>query len=84
MREIVLPELGESIEKAVVASIYVRVGDLIQKEGDLIEVVTDKATFVVPSSADGVVSEILVSDGQEVCVGDPIVSLEQGKDEGRE
>ena len=81
MKKIVLPGLGENIEKATVASIYVREGDLIKEEEDLIEVVTDKATFVVPSIVNGVVLEVLVAEGQEISVGEPIVVLKVKEDE---
>ena len=76
MITIKMPELGEEIEKATVSCIYFKVGDEIKEDDDILELTTDKATFNVPASASGVLTKILVKEGQEVMVGETLVIVE--------
>ncbi len=59
--KVVLPELGENIEVADVSAVLVAVGDVIQRDQPVIEVETEKASLEVPASADGRVTELLVT-----------------------
>lgn len=76
MNVIKLPELGEGIEKATVACWHYKVGEAVQKDDDVVEVVTDKAVFNVPAGETGVLRQILVRDGQEVKVGEALAEIE--------
>src|SRR5687767_1111615 len=67
-----LPELGENIEGGDVLRVMVKPGDAIKKDQPVLELETDKATIEVPSSADGVVTEIKVKPGEKVKVGQTI------------
>ena len=69
MTEVILPELGEGIKSAMVAFWHCQVGDAVKKDSDLVELVTDKATFNVSSDVDGVIKEILVAEGEEAAIG---------------
>ena len=69
MAEIVLPELGEGIKKATVAYWHCGPGKKVGPEDDLVEVVTDKATFNIPSGTEGVITKIFAGVGDEVSVG---------------
>ncbi|MDR0868748.1 MAG: lipoyl domain-containing protein [Planctomycetota bacterium] len=72
-----LPSLGDDAgDSAKVSFVYVNVGDAVAENGDLIEMVTDKATFNVPSPKSGKVAKILVAEDDEVKVGEPICALE--------
>ena len=73
---VTLPELGEGITKATVACCHCKIGDRVTAEDDVVEVVTDKATFNVPAGVSGVVKNILVKEGQEVNVGEQLVLIE--------
>ena len=42
MTDIVVPDLGEGIEKATVSCWYFKVGDQINEGEDIVELVTDK------------------------------------------
>ena len=75
MHRVVLPELGEGIEKAVVACWHCRVGDQVNQEDDIVEVVTDKATFNIPSPAKGEVKEILFQEGREAKIGETLAII---------
>lgn len=69
MINIILPELGEGITKATVACWHRNVGDAVVQGEDLLEVVTDKATFNVEAPASGNIISILVPQGKDGKVG---------------
>lgn len=77
MVEIKLPELGEGIETATVAELHCASGDAVTKEDDLLEVVTDKATFNIPCDYKGTVEKICVQVGDQPKVGDCLVILKE-------
>ena len=76
MSTVILPELGEGIEKAVVACWHFKLGDKVQRNDDIVEVVTDKAAFNIPSGTDGVIKEILFKEGQEAKIGETLAIVE--------
>ena len=76
MTAVVLPELGEGITKAVVACWHYQEGDKVNSEDDIVEVVTDKATFNVPAGISGTIKKIFVAEGQEATVGEPLAIIE--------
>jgi len=79
MYELVLPQLGEGIDKATVAVWHVQCGDTITDQDDIVEVVSDKATFNIPAGASGQVREICASQGDEVAVGQVLARIAQAE-----
>lgn len=69
MHQVVLPELGEGIEKATVACWHVKEGQRVEADDDVVELVTDKATFNVTAGNSGVLKQILVKEGQDAKIG---------------
>ncbi len=76
MAQVILPHLGEGIEKATVAFWHCKLGDQVDKDSELVELVTDKASFNVTSDFSGVVKEILVSEGNEALIGQVLAVIE--------
>lgn len=76
MAKVVLPELGEGIEKATVSYWLIEVGKEVKEGDEIVEMATDKAVFNVPSPASGVLKEIVAQDGAEVKVGETLAILE--------
>jgi len=74
--EVKLPSLGDGIKSGDVLEIFVSEGDTVSKDQGLMEMETDKATVTVPSPTAGKIIKILVSAGQSVPIGSPIVLLE--------
>jgi 2-oxoglutarate dehydrogenase E2 component (dihydrolipoamide succinyltransferase)/2-oxoisovalerate dehydrogenase E2 component (dihydrolipoyl transacylase) len=74
--DIIMPQLGESIAEGTVVKWLVPAGGMIQKDQSLLEVETEKVTLEVPSPAAGVVSEILVKEGETVPVGTLLARIE--------
>ncbi len=69
MTNIILPELGEGITKATIACWHARIGSLVKAGDEIVEVVTDKASFNVESPASGMLKSIIVAEGQDGTVG---------------
>jgi pyruvate dehydrogenase E2 component (dihydrolipoamide acetyltransferase) len=70
-----LPELGENITTSVVIKILVNVGETLEKDQSLLELETDKAVFEVPSPMAGKVEAIHIKEGDEIKVGQLILTL---------
>ena len=76
-KEMKLPELGENIEAAEVVAILVSEGDPIQKDQPVMELETEKATAEVPSDYAGVVQKIHVKKGDQVTVGQLLLTVDE-------
>ncbi|MBZ0166924.1 MAG: 2-oxo acid dehydrogenase subunit E2 [Candidatus Omnitrophica bacterium] len=72
-----LPEVGENIERGNIVSIAVAVGDQVTKDQDLLELETDKASVPVPSPVDGIIKEILITEGQDVAIGTVVMKIDE-------
>ena len=77
MAKVVLPELGEGIEKATVSYWYFKEGEKVNEKDDLVELTTDKATFNLPSPCTGILSQILVREGEVIPVGEILGIIEE-------
>ena len=79
LKNVTLPELGENAgDKAKVSFWYVEPGERIAAGDNLVQMLTDKATFDVPCPEGGVIKEQKAGEGVEVHVGDVICTLETG------
>ena len=76
MKDVKLPSLAEGVTKAGVTYWHKNAGDSVKEGEDLVELVTDKATFNMPSPATGTLKEILAKEGDEVKVGQIIARIE--------
>ncbi|OGX18293.1 MAG: hypothetical protein A3K83_01005 [Omnitrophica WOR_2 bacterium RBG_13_44_8b] len=77
MTKVVLPALGEGIEKAVVSYWYFKPGDKVKEKDDLVELATDKATFNLPSPCSGTLTEALFNEGDSVNVGEVLALIDE-------
>jgi len=73
--EVKVPNLGDFKDVEII-EVHVAVGDTVKAEGTLITIETDKAVMEVPSSAAGVVKELLVHQGDRVSERQLILRLE--------
>src|SRR6476659_4637710 len=64
-----MPQLGETVTEGTITRWFKQVGESIAADEPLFEVSTDKVDSEVPAPAAGVVSEILVPEGDTVPVG---------------
>ena len=77
MTKVVLPELGEGIDKATVSYWYFKPGERVNEKDDLVELTTDKATFNLPAPCSGMLSEIIVHEGDAINVGEVLGVIEE-------
>src|SRR3954453_9632026 len=73
--EFKLPDLGEGLTEGEIGRWLVQEGQDIAEDDPLVEIATDKTTVEIPSPAAGVVSKILVREGDVVPVGTVIVVI---------
>ena len=75
--EVTLPPLGEDAgDEATVSYWLVNEGDEVSEGDDLVEMVTDKAIFKVPSPLTGRLLERKVRDNDVVLVGQVLAVME--------
>ena len=77
--DVVLPDLGDDAgDEATVSFWQVDEDESVEEGDDLVEMATDKASFVVPSPVTGVLREIVEDEGAPVTVGDVLCRIELG------
>ena len=64
-----MPQLGETVTEGTITKWFKAVGDTVARDEPLFEVSTDKVDSEVPSPADGILTAILVEEGDTVDVG---------------
>ena len=76
-----MPKLSPTMETGTIAKWHKKVGDLVE-DGDLLfEVATDKATVEHYALDGGWLRKILIADGGEAVVNQPVAIFTEGKDE---
>lgn len=73
--EVKVPDIGD-FDAVPVIELFVKVGDTIAVDDAIATLESDKATMDVPSSAAGVVKEILVGIGDKVAEGTVLIKVE--------
>src|SRR5579863_2653649 len=73
-----MPQLGETVTEGTITKWMKAVGDAVERDEPLFEVSTDKVDSEVPSPAAGVLSEILVPEGETVEVGVKLAVIGDG------
>lgn len=71
-----LPDVGEGLTEADIVEWKVAVGDTVKVNQEIIEIETAKSLVELPCPYAGVVTELLVSSGQTVDVGTPIIVID--------
>jgi 2-oxoisovalerate dehydrogenase E2 component (dihydrolipoyl transacylase) len=75
-KEFRLPDVGEGLTEADIVSWHVKPGDTVTINQIIVEIETAKAVVELPSPYAGTVSALLVSEGQTVDVGIPIITID--------
>ena len=73
-----MPQLGETVTEGTITRWMKSVGDQVERDEPLFEVSTDKVDSEVPAPAAGVLSEILVPEGETVAVGARLAVIADG------
>jgi len=64
--EILMPELGESVHEGTVSRWLKKEGDFVKEDEPVVEIMTDKVNTELPSPATGILSKILIKEGDLV------------------
>ena len=76
--DLVMPKLGESIMEATVLKWFKQPGDSVNMDETILEIATDKVDSEVPSTAAGVIEEILFKVNDVVPIGTVIARIRTG------
>jgi pyruvate/2-oxoglutarate dehydrogenase complex dihydrolipoamide acyltransferase (E2) component len=71
-----MPKVGDAVDEVVVKEIKVERGATVSRGDTLFVVETDKAEVEVPAPVAGVISNILISVGDDVKTGAPTIVLD--------
>jgi 2-oxoisovalerate dehydrogenase E2 component (dihydrolipoyl transacylase) len=74
--EVKLPQLGESTYEGTIGKWLKQPGDRVERFEPLVEIITDKVNVEMPSPHGGVLTKVLIPEGQTVAVGTPIAVME--------
>ncbi|MBC2662473.1 2-oxo acid dehydrogenase subunit E2 [Novosphingobium flavum] len=76
-----LPDIGEGIAAAEIVAWHVAVGDRVEEDGRLADMMTDKATVEMESPVAGRIVSLAGAEGDMVAIGAPLVVIEtEGED----
>ncbi len=81
LKEIVMPQLGESVTEGTINNWYVKEGEMVKKYDPIAEVLSDKVTAEIPSLFTGKISKIIAPEGEAVPVGELICYIEAVENE---
>lgn len=79
-----LPDIGEGIAEAEIVAWHVKVGDAVEEDGRLADMMTDKATVEMESPVSGTVIEVAGEAGDVIAIGSPLVVIETEGDVGED
>ena len=75
-----LPDIGEGIAEAEIVAWHVKVGDKVDEDQQLADMMTDKATVEMESPVAGVVKKLAGEVGDQIAIGSVLVEIETAGD----
>jgi 2-oxoisovalerate dehydrogenase E2 component (dihydrolipoyl transacylase) len=82
--EFKLPDIGEGIAEAEIVAWHVKVGDRVEEDQQLADMMTDKATVEMESPVAGTVREVAGEVGDQIAIGSVLVVIETEGEAGEE
>jgi len=76
--DLVMPKLGESIMEATILKWHKKAGDTIKQDETLLDIATDKVDSEVPSTAEGIIEQLLFNENDIVPIGTVIAKIRVG------
>ncbi len=76
--EVKMPQMGESIAEGTIVKWLKKVGDSVKRDEPLFEISTDKVDAEIPAPSSGVLSEIMVQEGETVAVNTVVAVINGG------
>ncbi|HEY8658505.1 MAG TPA: dihydrolipoamide acetyltransferase family protein [Hanamia sp.] len=78
MVDLIMPKLGESIMEATILKWHKKPGDKVEHDETVLDIATDKVDSEVPSTAEGIIAEILFKENDVVPIGTVIAKIDTG------
>ncbi len=76
VKNIVLPDIGEGVTEGEMVKWLVQIGDSVEEDQPVAEIMTDKATVEVPSPISGTVKELKASEGDVIPIETTLLVLD--------
>jgi 2-oxoglutarate dehydrogenase E2 component (dihydrolipoamide succinyltransferase) len=74
--EVKVPQLSESVAEATLLSWHKKVGEPVARDENMIDIETDKVVLELPAPTDGVIVQLLKTDGATVVAGEVIAIID--------
>lgn len=71
-----LPDIGEGIAEAEIVAWHVKIGDRVEEDGRIADMMTDKATVEMESPVSGIVTKVAGAEGDVIAIGSMLVEIE--------
>jgi 2-oxoisovalerate dehydrogenase E2 component (dihydrolipoyl transacylase) len=71
-----MPDVGEGVAEAEVVEWHVKVGDRVEEDQHLVDVMTDKATIDIESPVAGIVTTLAGEVGDTIAIGSMLLAIE--------
>ena len=75
-----LPDIGEGIAEAEIVAWHIAVGDRVEEDQQLADMMTDKATVEMESPVAGIVRKLAGEVGDQIAIGSVLVEIETAGD----
>jgi pyruvate dehydrogenase E2 component (dihydrolipoamide acetyltransferase) len=76
--DVLMPQLGETVDKGKVTTWFKKVGDAVKPGDNLFEIETDKVSMEIQATSGGTLAEIRVAEGNEAPVGAVVAVISDG------
>ena len=82
--DLVMPKMGESIMEATILKWHKKPGDAVKMDETVLEIATDKVDSEVPSTAEGILEEVLFNVNDVVPIGTVIARIKTGAESSQQ
>lgn len=77
--DIIMPKMGESVNEGTIIKWHKKVGDVVKLDEIIFEISTDKVDTEIPAASAGVLTEIIVKEGDTVEVGTVVARIQSNE-----
>lgn len=77
-----LPDIGEGIAEAEIVAWHVKIGDKVEEDDRIADMMTDKATVEMEAPVSGTIVAVAGDEGDIIAIGSMLVQIEHEGEEG--
>ena len=78
MADIVMPEMGSSVQEGTVVKWFKAQGDRVTKGETVVEIMVEKVSAELEAPSNGVIESVAHAEGETVAVGAVLASIREG------